>query len=341
MSSNKLVSIITPCYNTERYIKRLLNSVLSQTYRPIEFIAVNDGSTDRTEEIVRSYESLFREASIRFKYIAKENGGVASAICTGLGVFTGDYLVWPDSDDFMCSNLIEKMVDFLENNPKYGLVRTNIKIFLHKNNGNLKYRGTLVSPHDKYASKEDLFDTFVFQQKGCWLEPGGYMIRTNIFLEANPSRYIYPSRGGQNFQILLPVLHRSKCGYINEPLHNYVIRNDSHSRQIYSFKDTIDRCNIHEDILLNTIKSIDGIDVSKYENLITAKHHRERFKIACNYRNKTEAKRYLLICRNSGSMTAGDYLRLIIYQFYPCRCLYDFLRRIRSILIGYFSSLIQ
>ena len=122
MSNNKLVSIITPCYNGEHCLARMLDSVIAQTYRPIEYILVNDGSTDGTQALAESYIPKFREAGIDFKIINQENKGLAGAINAGLMCFTGDYLCWPDADDYLEPTSVEDRVKVLEDNPEYAVV---------------------------------------------------------------------------------------------------------------------------------------------------------------------------------------------------------------------------
>ena len=76
---NPLVSVITPCYNGEAYLDRYFNSILNQTYRPLELIFVNDGSTDRTAEIAERYAPVLKESDISFIYLHQENAGQAAA----------------------------------------------------------------------------------------------------------------------------------------------------------------------------------------------------------------------------------------------------------------------
>ena len=73
----ELVSIITPCYNGEKHVHRLLESVLNQTYTNIELILVDDGSTDETKKIVLSYQEKFTEKKLKLNYIYQENKGLA------------------------------------------------------------------------------------------------------------------------------------------------------------------------------------------------------------------------------------------------------------------------
>lgn len=107
-----LVSILTPCYNGESFLKRYFESILNQTYSNLELIFINDGSIDRTEEIALSYRSQLEEKGIRYIYERQENAGQAAALNRGLKLFTGEYLTWPDSDDVMTADCIEKKSGF-------------------------------------------------------------------------------------------------------------------------------------------------------------------------------------------------------------------------------------
>ena len=99
-----LVSIITPCYNGEAFLKRYFESILNQTYPNLELIFINDGSTYRTEEIALSYRERLEKRGITYIYEKQENAGQAAALNRGLKLFTGEYLTWPDSDDEMVSS---------------------------------------------------------------------------------------------------------------------------------------------------------------------------------------------------------------------------------------------
>lgn len=96
---NPKVSIITPCYNGEHKISKFLDSLLNQTYNNIELIVVNDGSLDKTEEVINSYKEKLISKGMDFIYLYQSNQGQAAAINNALKYFTGKYLMWPDSDD--------------------------------------------------------------------------------------------------------------------------------------------------------------------------------------------------------------------------------------------------
>ena len=122
MMSKPLVSIITPCYNGEKYICNFLDSVLLQTYPSIELILIDDGSTDETKSIIESKKCSFEEKGYKLVYLYQENRGQAAAVNLGLKIFNGEFLMWVDSDDILYEDNISKKVQFLEGNPDCGFV---------------------------------------------------------------------------------------------------------------------------------------------------------------------------------------------------------------------------
>nr|BFF40020.1 hypothetical protein BACY1_18250 [Tenacibaculum mesophilum] len=134
-SNNALVSILTPCYNGESHIARLLESILYQSYNNIEMYVVDDGSIDNTASIVKSYVTKFKSKGYSLNYVFQANSGQGSAINNGLKFVKGDYLVWPDSDDFFATNKsIEKMVVSLEKEEnKNNIARTFCNVLDEEN----------------------------------------------------------------------------------------------------------------------------------------------------------------------------------------------------------------
>lgn len=106
----KLVSVIIPAYNIEDYIGRCLDSIISQTYKNLEIIVVDDGSRDYTGEILDNYAKKDR----RIKVIHKENGGVSSARNKGIEAAEGDYIGFIDGDDLIEPEMYKTLVDLLE-----------------------------------------------------------------------------------------------------------------------------------------------------------------------------------------------------------------------------------
>lgn len=95
--SEPLISIIIPVYNVEKYLPQCLDSVIGQTYKNIEIICVNDGSTDGSLDILKKYE----RRSNRIKIITQKNEGLSSARNVGIKECTGDYIMFLDSDDWI------------------------------------------------------------------------------------------------------------------------------------------------------------------------------------------------------------------------------------------------
>lgn len=101
-----LVSIIIPVFNGEKYIKEAVDSALAQTYKNIEIIVVDDGSQDKTEEILLSYGD-------KINYFKKENGGVATALNFAIKKAQGEYISWLSHDDIYLPNKVETQINVL------------------------------------------------------------------------------------------------------------------------------------------------------------------------------------------------------------------------------------
>ena len=102
----KLVSIIVPVYNVEQYLRRCIESILSQTYHNFELILVDDGSTDSSGAICDEYAL----ADERIHVIHKPNGGVSSARNAGIDTAKGEYILFVDSDDRVEPQHISNMI---------------------------------------------------------------------------------------------------------------------------------------------------------------------------------------------------------------------------------------
>ena len=101
------VSIIVPIYNVEKYLSKCIESILSQTYKNIEIILVDDGSPDNSPQICDEYA----KKDDRIIVIHKANGGVSSARNAGIDIATGKYIGFVDPDDYIENNMYELMVN--------------------------------------------------------------------------------------------------------------------------------------------------------------------------------------------------------------------------------------
>ena len=100
-----MISVIVPVYNVEKYLDRCIESLLGQTYKNIEIILIDDGSTDDSGRICDQW----KEKDSRIRVFHQKNKGIAAVRNAGLGLAQGDYIAWVDSDDYVDSTFLEKM----------------------------------------------------------------------------------------------------------------------------------------------------------------------------------------------------------------------------------------
>ena len=108
----ELISVIVPVYNTEKYVRRCVESILGQSYRDLEIILVDDGSQDSSGKIC---EQLAAEDG-RVKVIRQANSGVSAARNAGLDAANGEYITFADSDDYMSPGMIRRLYEILREN---------------------------------------------------------------------------------------------------------------------------------------------------------------------------------------------------------------------------------
>ena len=120
MLDKPFISVIVPTYQCERFIPSAIVSVLNQTYRNFELIIVDDGSTDRTAEIIKTYTDN------RIRYIYKENGGMSTARNYGIKKARGNYISWLDADDMFTPDILKTYVDILTEYPQIVFLYPNL-----------------------------------------------------------------------------------------------------------------------------------------------------------------------------------------------------------------------
>ena len=107
-NSDKLLSIIIPVYNTEKYIQKCLTSIFKKLPEHTEVIIVNDGSPDNAEYIIKKFQKRYTDSLI---YCKKPNGGLSDAKNYGLSKAKGKYITFVDSDDYIDPNMHKEMLD--------------------------------------------------------------------------------------------------------------------------------------------------------------------------------------------------------------------------------------
>jgi len=108
------ISIVIPVYNTEKYVAECIESCLNQTYKDYEIIIIDDGSTDKSVDIISEYHKNNKN---KITLIHKENGGTASALNTGFERMKGEWFKWVSADDVLYPTALETMMDLIEKIP--------------------------------------------------------------------------------------------------------------------------------------------------------------------------------------------------------------------------------
>ena len=314
----ELVSVISPCYNGEKYLKPFIESLLSQDYSNVEFIIVNDGSTDNTERIILSYKEKLENKGWQVHYIFQENKGQAAALNQGLGIFKGKYLMWVDSDDILKTNNISKKVEFLQNHPECGMVICKTEVV---NENDLSKRVGILQRHIKNSQKDNLFEDLI-TGFNVYYPPGGYMVTREAFESSIPKKQIYESSIGQNWQMMLPIAYNYKCGYINEILFKYVVRKESHSRIGNQGEELIKKIKEREHTIIKVIEEISMTNNSKqnYYKLNDDKAIKDECEKELNTNGKLTLKEKIIYYS-----TKGKIMKLI------CKILYIVIRLVERI----------
>ena len=125
--TNDMVSVVIPVYNSEKFLKESVNSVLNQTYQNIEIIAVDDGSTDNSAKILKEY-------SDRITIISQSNQGLASALNSGIKKLKGKWFKWFSPDDILYPEAIEVLVNEAKKQPESTIIYSNWELI--DENGN-------------------------------------------------------------------------------------------------------------------------------------------------------------------------------------------------------------
>lgn len=300
-----LVTIITPCFNGEKHIYRLLESLIKQTYSNIEFILVDDGSTDRTREIVNSYREKFKENNIVLNYIYQENKGVGGAIVTGLKETKGDYICWPDSDDYLEPDSIKKRVEILEKYQEYDTVTSDAYV---RDINNLENYKVLAASKQKNKFEDYQFDFLI--EGNSMMIPGCHMVRAEIFFKVQPKSLIYPHPKGQNWQLLMPMYYKRKRYFLNEPLYNYIIYDQSMSQGDNTEEKKLKRSADHRDIILTTLNSMFMDDAYKesYRRKVNAIYLKKDLTIGFLHHNKILVRKNYLLLKDNKSASIKDSL---------------------------------
>jgi len=209
-----LVSVIIPVYNSEKFLVECLDSILTQSYRDIEIIAVDDGSTDTSSGILERY-------SDKINIISQKNQGLASALNLGISKMKGSWFKWFSPDDVMYSNTIETLIDEAKNHPDNTIIYSNWNII--DDTGNI-----LREFHESNYNELSEFDFNVRLLDGQQINVNTTLIPATLFKKYGVRELDDPVAIDYDFFLRSALLHNVKFHLISQPLVKYRI----HSEQL-------------------------------------------------------------------------------------------------------------
>lgn len=237
-----LISIVVPVYNVEGYLEFCIKSILSQSYKQIELILVDDGSPDKCPSICDDW--AYRDS--RIKVIHKKNGGLSSARNSGIEIARGDYIAFIDSDDYVDSEFITKMVNAIINTKSDIVCCGYYEVINSKNK----------IPDKKLIPGEFTGEIALKQLLDCTIQDYAWnkLYKMSLFSEIR-----YPD--DRNFEDMATIyktfLRARKVTVINERLYYYLIREGSISNTLNINRYLSDMF----DTILTYIERIDEISI--------------------------------------------------------------------------------
>jgi glycosyltransferase involved in cell wall biosynthesis len=201
MNSPK-ISVIMSVYNCEKYLKESVDGILSQTFSDFEFIIINDGSADKSREILESYKDS------RIRLFNNQNKGLTKSLNEAIGYSNGEYIARMDADDISLPERFEKQIKFLDANPECAMCGTWAE-FIDEDGKYLRDYNTPVT--DSEIKKEILFHN-------PFIHPS-VMIRKSVFEKVG--LYDTSFRYAQDYELWTRIAIKFKTGNIPEKLLRY------------------------------------------------------------------------------------------------------------------------
>lgn len=198
-----LVSVIIPTYNHAHYVLEAINSAVNQTYKYLEIMVIDDGSTDGTINLLKDYGG-------RILYFYKPNGGTPNALNYGIKHAHGDYICWLSADDRYRLDKIEKQVELMERQPELGFSYTSFTVI----DGAGVPQYDVYSPYHPY--KGDMIKNLY---EGCFINGSSVIMRRGALNQVGWFDESLPQ--AHDYDLWLRLLKHFPCGFINEVLLEY------------------------------------------------------------------------------------------------------------------------
>ena len=272
------VSIVIPCYNKDKYISNMFDSILAQKWENIELILVNDGSTDSTRHIISEYEHEFSLRGFVTLVVDQENKGLPGAVYEGLKHVTGKYVCQVDADDVLDPEYVCTMAGWLEENPDYDWAVCDM-LYVYEDNTEI-YHSYLKPIFSEELLLSDFARSFILDKILNTVHE--HMVRFD-YLERSGliSNYFTETRRTQEPQWILPLsISGGKIKHISQALYRYTQNDDMMSNR-KTPEDFYLYSKQYQTVLIDTIKSL-RIPDSKKEELLTIAEIR-RYEIEISY----------------------------------------------------------
>lgn len=222
-----LISVIVPVYNVEKYLKKCLESIINQSYKNLEIILVNDGSTDSSLEICKSFTN-----DSRVVLIDKENEGLSSARQKGIESANGQFFCTIDSDDYLEKNYIEKMYKKIKSDAADICVCATRLIFKNGSTSTLGFKNSSLSAVK--ITKKEIYSNYIKLKSQYYMSDSwNKLYRTDFVRSSGVEFSLAKKYNGTdllfNHKLLL---HLPVISVVNEPLYNHqILENTRTSRK--------------------------------------------------------------------------------------------------------------
>lgn len=224
------ISVIVPVYNSEKYLDKCIQSIINQTYKFLEIVLIDDGSTDNSAEICEKY----KRSDSRIQVIHQKNSGPAIARNTGLKIATGDYISFVDSDDYISENAYETLVKYLDHQ------KIDVLNFGHycvnPLNGQCKEVPTKGIPHNVIISKSDMREYIKNANKNTFLWFSCRNIFRRELLENNSIYFVDKILSEDSIFNMQAMLYADSVLAVDDVLYYYVQTSDSLTRKKHTEK---------------------------------------------------------------------------------------------------------
>ncbi len=219
------ISVIIPCFNARDYINECLESLLNQSLKEIEIIAINDGSSDDTIKILNE----FANTDNRFIIIDQKNNGASAARNVGIEASSGEFIMFLDSDDFLSSNGILNKLYNIALNLDADIVFGD---FNYYKNGEIKYQKNYICNEGIVDKERFLFDYFTLNpSKSTFPTVCAKIIKTEI-LKNNNLKFLKDVFIAEDANLNAKIIWlANKIAKLNDPIYNYRIGDNNSSKK--------------------------------------------------------------------------------------------------------------